>query len=89
MRDRGLLTEEDRQKLDAVDSIDNLDEQTRANLRSKWNRRIDHVEEDIQILREVGDEKTLDKFFRQVTPANEMEQRLQRVEEELGLHDDE
>lgn len=89
MENRGLLTEGDREKLEAVDGIDKLDAQTRAELRSNWNKRIDRLRYDIELLRDVGDEKTLDKLFRQATPEKELEQRMKRIEEELGIQDGE
>lgn len=89
MENRGLLTEGDREKLEAVDNIDELDSQTRAELRSNWNKRIDRLQHDIELLRNVGDEKTLDKLFRQATPEKELGERLKRVENELGLRDGE
>lgn len=88
MRDRGLLTESDREKLARVDDIDELDDQTRANLRSKWNRRIGNLEEDIALLREIRDEKTLERLQRVAGVEAELERRVERIEQALELADE-
>lgn len=83
MRDRGLLTDGDRDKLEAIDDISDLDEETLFRLRSRWNTRLDNLETDLEMLREVDEEETLAELQQIASAEAELERRVTRLEQLL------
>ncbi|WP_330633644.1 hypothetical protein [Halocatena halophila] len=88
MRHRGLLTEKDREFLRNLDpdELDELDEDTikkLRNIRYNFRQRTENTEEDIEILREAGQDDLVEEFYAAVGRFERLESKLFELQDQL------
>lgn len=80
MENRGLLTDDDRRFFRGEKDIDPDGAQAR-NKRSRVRRRIENIAEDLEILREAGEDDLVATFEDETGAYARLDERLQEVEE--------
>lgn len=80
MRNRGLLTKADRNALLGEREV--TDERL-ADIRYNIRQRMAHIEDDLQILREAGEDDLVAGFYDRFGRAAQLEQRVAELEERL------
>lgn len=80
MRNRGLLTKADRE---ALLGDRDVDEQRLADIRYNIRQRMEHIEDDLQILRQAGEDELVAKFYDEFGRAAQLEARIEELEEKL------
>jgi len=78
MANRGLLTKRDREKLQSEEDLERRDA-----LRYNIRQRMENLEEDLQILREAGEEDLVDEFYEMFGREGEDNHRLEKLEREV------
>jgi hypothetical protein len=87
MQNRGLLTGDDRdffQGRKDVNDPEKVAREKRFNIR----RRIEHIAEDIEILREAGEDEVLAKFHEETGRHSHLESEIQALREQLDQDGD-
>lgn len=82
MQNRGLLTGDDRDFFTGRKDVDDAQKvayEKRFNVR----KRIEHIAEDIEILREAGEDDLIAKFYDKTGRHRELESEIQALREEL------
>jgi len=79
---RGLLTKAQREFLRG-EKEDVNEDSYRYNLRSDFRTRMDNLEEDIELLREAGEDKLVEEFFDRFDRVGQLEQELEELREEI------
>lgn len=78
MRNRGLLTKADREFFRGERESDR-----EADIRYNINQRMEHIEEDLRILREAGEDELVAQFFDRFGRTRQLEERINELEEKL------
>ncbi|WP_135306307.1 hypothetical protein [Haloarcula amylovorans] len=82
MQNRGLLTDDDRALFRGEKDID-AEEETKQRRERRHNirQRIDHIEEDLEILAEADEERVLQDFHEQTDKKEALIGRIERLEQ--------
>lgn len=80
MRNRGLLTKDDRAVFRGERDVD---ADRLADIRYNVRQRMDHIEEDIRILKDAGEEDLVARFYNAFGRTGQLEQRIQELERRL------
>jgi hypothetical protein len=79
---RGLLTEAERAFLRGEkDSVD--EQQYRYNVRSNFRSRMEQLSEDLELLREAGEDDLVEKFYAEFSRVERLEKELEALRAEL------
>jgi hypothetical protein len=82
MRNRGILTEDDRSFFRDEKSVEEEDK-TRAEKLFNIRERIEHLNEDIDILNEAGEDETIKLLYGSIERYKQLEQQLQDIQQQL------
>ena len=82
VQNRGLLTSDDRAFFEGEKDTDTPDKTRREKLYNV-RRRIEHIAEDIDILREAGEDETVEKFYGEIGRYERLEKQLRELEQKV------
>lgn len=82
MENRGLLTADDRAFFEGQKDVDNADK-TRREKRYNVRQRIDRVAEDIEILRDAGEDDLVEDLYDEIGRYERLEKQLRDLREQL------
>jgi len=78
----GLLSKSEREFFRGDNKVEDPDGY-RRNARYRARKRIDQVEDDVKLLREVGEEDLVEEFLNRFRRTRELERRIEELEAEL------
>jgi hypothetical protein len=82
MRNRGILTEDDRSFFRDEKSVEEEDKM-RAEKLFNIRERIEHLNEDVDILTEAGEDETVKLLYGTLERYERLEQQLQEIQQQL------
>jgi hypothetical protein len=83
MRNRGILTENDRSFFRDEKSVEEEDKM-RAEKLFNIRERIEHLNEDIDILNEAGEDETIKLLYGSIDQYERIERQLQEIQQQLN-----
>jgi uncharacterized protein YnzC (UPF0291/DUF896 family) len=82
MRNRGILTEDDRSFFRGEKSVEEEDKM-RAEKLFNIRERIEHLSEDIDILDEAGEDETIKLLYGSIKRYEQLERQLQDIQQQI------
>ena len=79
---RGLLTKSEREFLRG-EKEDVDEQQYRYNIRSNFRSRVSELEEDLELLRDAGEEELVEEFHNTFSRMERLEREVERLRDEL------